>query len=230
MKETERRLGFLMESFEDSGMSVATMLADANLNTKKKIQGLEAGVVQSTKETVYERILEYLQVEGYPSELNDDFTESNVNDLVYTVVVPIISAFRQKTHHQLRLKREKQIIAADLKMGGREEFVMVDMVSVDEKKYIFVVEGKKSSLGQAKRQCLLALKDMGEENGGGVVYGFVTSGEYWQMLKNDGGNFSQTDTIRVLFHGMAKERKKWMEEGATIVDCIHTALRCGGFF
>jgi len=45
MKETERRLGFLIESFEDSGVSVATMLADANLNTKKKIQGLEAGVI-----------------------------------------------------------------------------------------------------------------------------------------------------------------------------------------
>jgi hypothetical protein len=36
-----------------------------------------------TKEKVYDRIVEYLHIEGYPTEVNTDFKEANTNNLVY---------------------------------------------------------------------------------------------------------------------------------------------------
>jgi len=37
-------------------------------------------------------------------------------------------------------------------------------------------------IGEVMKQCLLAIKDMGNKNGGGAVYGFVTTGELWKMI------------------------------------------------
>ena len=37
------------------------------------------------------------------------------------------------------------------------------------------------SLGQAMGSCLLAMKDMGDSNQVGVVYGFVTTGDCWRL-------------------------------------------------
>ena len=69
--------------------------------------------------------------------------------------------------------------------GGYEESIVVDAISVNEDKYVLVVESKRSNLGVAMKQCLLALKDMKDSNsGGGEVYGFITTGEVWQMLSS----------------------------------------------
>lgn len=38
-----------------------------------------------------------------------------------------------------------------------EEIVIVDLVSANEERFILVVEAKRSSLGQAMKQCLLAI-------------------------------------------------------------------------
>jgi len=62
----------------------------------------------------------------------------------------------------------------------------MDLISMEEEKYVFVVEAKRSSLGKAIRQCTLAVKDMRDGNGEGKVYGFVTTGEIWQMFEYDG--------------------------------------------
>ena len=62
---------------------------------------------------------------------------------------------------------------------------MLDLISVNDEKFIFIVDAKRSSLGQAMKQCLLAAKDMKYSNGEGKVYGFVTMGEQWQMLEYD---------------------------------------------
>ncbi|KAG0638155.1 hypothetical protein HOY80DRAFT_1137754 [Tuber brumale] len=105
------------------------------------------------------------------------------NDLVLAIIMPIVIAFKSKTGRDLRLQREKESIAVDSKTGGYEEFAMVDMIGVGNRKFVFLVEAKKSSLGEGKRQCLLAMKDMGDRNGGGLVYGFATTGEQWQMLR-----------------------------------------------
>ncbi|RPB00452.1 hypothetical protein L873DRAFT_1680721 [Choiromyces venosus 120613-1] len=106
---------------------------------------------------------------------------------------------------------------------------MVDMVGVGNRKFVFLVEAKKSSLGEAKRRCLLAMKDMGDSNGGDIVYGFVTTGEQWQMFRYDGLAFTQTGNFQVLFHTMGQDKGKWMKEASIIVDCIHAAFRSGGF-
>ncbi|RPA94614.1 hypothetical protein L873DRAFT_1700785 [Choiromyces venosus 120613-1] len=104
----------------------------------------------------------------------------------------------------------------------------MDFIVVGGRKFVFVVEAKKSSVRQAKRQCLLALKDIWDNNGGGIVYGFVTSGEQWQMIRYDGMALTQTYRFQVLFQNMGQEKEIWMKEASVIVDCIHTALRSGG--
>lgn len=65
----------------------------------------------------------------------------------------------------LRLSREKEIISVDSETGGMEEFVMVDVISVMERNFVFVTESKRASLGEAMKQCLLAMKDMRDNNG-----------------------------------------------------------------
>ncbi|KAF8426923.1 hypothetical protein EV426DRAFT_707136 [Tirmania nivea] len=51
--------------------------------------------------------------------------------------------------------------SVDGETDGREEFVAVVVVTVEEEQFVLMVEGKRSSMGQVMKQCLLALKDMG---------------------------------------------------------------------
>ena len=64
----------------------------------------------------------------------------------------------------IQLRREKEVISVDGETGGTEKFVMVDLVSVTEEKFTPIVEAKRSFLGQAMKQCLLVMKDMGDKN------------------------------------------------------------------
>ncbi|KAG0643672.1 hypothetical protein HOY80DRAFT_944770, partial [Tuber brumale] len=225
LAEAEKRLGFRFMKFECHGISISQMLAEA----KPEIEGLGKDQVQEIKEKVYDRIIEFVGCEGYPTESVESFKEANINDLVFSILAPIVSNFRERTKRDIFLLREKQITAPDSKTYGNQEFVLVDLIGLENEKYVFVVEAKKSSLIEAKKQCLLAMKDMGDHNGGGVVYGFVTTGEQWQMLRYDGAVFTQTHNFLVLFRDMGQEREKWMKEASTVVDCIHAALRSGGF-
>lgn len=73
--------------------------------------------------------------------------------------------------------REKEIISTDNETdetGGAGEFVVMDRISVGEEKLVVVMKAKRSSIGEAMKQCLLAMKDARDNNGGGEVYGFVT--------------------------------------------------------
>ena len=54
------------------------------------------------------------------------------------------------------------------------------------------------------RQCLLAMKVIRDRNRDGKVYGFVTTGELWQMIEYDGTSFRMTHSIIVVFG-------KWMK-------------------
>ena len=80
------------------------------------------------------------------------------------------------------------------------------------------------------KQCLLSMKDMGDNNAGGNVYGFATMGESWRMLNYDvsGGLFMATNKIEVIFQTMGREKEKWMRNLSIMVDCVYAALRNGG--
>ncbi|KAF8468149.1 hypothetical protein BDZ91DRAFT_721991 [Kalaharituber pfeilii] len=95
-------------------------------------EGLDKDTMSKTKDMVYDLISRHLEVEGNPSESNADFKEANINDLVYIIINPIISDFRRRTKRNIRLRREKEIIAADNMTGGYEEFVVMNLISVKE--------------------------------------------------------------------------------------------------
>ncbi|KAF8471319.1 hypothetical protein BDZ91DRAFT_846885 [Kalaharituber pfeilii] len=87
------------------------------------------------------------------------------------------------------LFREKEIISVDGEAGGTEEFVVMDIISVRAKKFVLMVEAKRSSMGNAMKQVLLAMKDSRDANGEGSIYGFMTMGDDWQMAIHDGSTF-----------------------------------------
>lgn len=180
------------------------------------------------KERVYDRIVEYLEIEGYPTEASADFKEANVSDLVLYTIGPILSDFIRKTGRKIRLEREKEIISTDHETGGMEEFVVMDRISVTEDKFVLVIEAKRSSLGEAMKQCLLSVKDARDNNSRGEVYGFVTTGKTWRMVRYDGKDFCQTREIRSLFEGMDEEKELWMKDYSDLVDCMYFALENGG--
>ncbi|RPB25945.1 hypothetical protein L211DRAFT_766512, partial [Terfezia boudieri ATCC MYA-4762] len=106
------------------GRPIDTMLADAKL-----MFGMDA--VRETKDKVYDRILEHLTVEGYPTEADSDFKEVNVDHLVYTIIVPVLNDFIRKTGRKdIQLKCEKEIVSTET--GGEEGFVVVNLVSVGQ--------------------------------------------------------------------------------------------------
>ena len=133
---------------------------------------------------MFDHITEYLDVAGYPTEAIPDFNEANINHLVYATIIPILRDFIRRTGcTDMKLRFEEEIVATDGATGGTGEFVLMDPVSVMEEKFIFIVVVKGSFRGQAMRQCLLSMKDMQDNNGGGEVYGFVTTGTQWQMIR-----------------------------------------------
>jgi len=144
--EAEERLGFLLEEFEERAISVRQMLAEANPENS----GLPENVLLVIIEKVYERILKYLVGEGIPADSTADFKEANINDLVYTIIAPVIAASSMKLGRKLRLRREKKITAVDGKYGGLEESVTVDLIGVGKTKFIFVIEAKRTTLTEAK--------------------------------------------------------------------------------
>lgn len=99
--------------------------------------------------------------------------------------------------------------------GGLEEFVMVDLVSVEDEKFVLVVEAGGSSLGLAMKQCLLAMKDMRAINGG--------VGESWRMISYD-RIFQMTNKMNVIFD---EEKELWIKDYSILVDCIYAALSSG---
>jgi len=193
-------------------------------------------------------ILEYLRFEGYPTQAISGFKESNVNDLVLYTMGPVGEGILTTSHdakpqqtsvaklgssivergRDIVLKREKEIIAVDGETGGYQEFVVMDIIGIKEEKFVIVVEAKASCIGLALKQCLLALKDMLVNNGGGLVYGFVTTGEFWRMVRYDGTSFTLTNVFMVLFNTMRDEKDRWMSECSVLVDCLNVALNVGG--
>ena len=107
MGQAEERLGFRIRSLE--AVSVDSMLA----NTKHSLGAEYVDIMLKTKERVYDNIVEYLVIEGYPTEGDPDFEEGNVNDLVYGIISPILGSFIRMTGRKsIQLRRMDVIFGA----------------------------------------------------------------------------------------------------------------------
>lgn len=120
------------------------------------------------------------------------------------------------------------IVSTDGETGGAEEFVVMDLVSVTEEKFVLIIEAKRASLGEAMKQCLLAMKDAWDNNGEGVLYGFVTTGESWRMIRYDGISFEKSEKMDVFFETMGENQQRWIKDYSVLVDCMNLALGTSG--
>ena len=215
IREAEGHLGVRISQLKT--VSVQTILANAGHDFE----------VLDAKEKVYDQIVQYLDVEGYPEDSDPDFKEANISDLVYGIIGPAIQFMRKKTKCMIRLAREKEIVFVDNETGGAEWPLGLDLISVAEGRFVFIVEAMQSAFGQAKKQVLLSMKDAGDNNGGGTVYGFITTGELWQMFCYDGKGFCETRRMVALFDGMSENKGLWMKDCSVLVDCLVAALSIG---
>ena len=183
--------------------------------------------ISKAREEIYDSLVGYLEIAGYPSEADPDFKEANINNLVLFTIYPIQRFFKHNTGRILRLRREKEILSIDSATSSYEEFIMMDCISLGEMNFMLIVEAKKVSLGEARKQCFLSMRDMQENNGGGTIYGFITTGDSWRMVSYDGG-FRITEKMELLFDTMGEDKQRWMEDYSMLVDCLNVALSNGG--
>ncbi|KAF8534865.1 hypothetical protein BDD12DRAFT_809008 [Trichophaea hybrida] len=120
-------------------------------NVKYSLGGECPDAILKTKERVYDNIVEYLAIEGYPTEGDPDFKEASINHLVYATISLVLGNFIRMTGcKSIQLRSEKEIVSTDGtgETGDTEEFVVVDLISVENKKFVLIIEAKRSSLGQ----------------------------------------------------------------------------------
>jgi len=228
----EERLRINFQKLLSEAIPVSQMLAEAHLGIKSTsdIESTREDAIKRTKERVWGRIVEYLNIEGYPTEASPDFKRANVNDLILYIIGPILWDFNiVMDEDDILLRRQKELISTDSKTGGYGEFVLIDKVSWTKDMLILIIESK-PSLGEAIKHCSLAMKDMWDNNAEGRVYGLVTTGEDWRMLSYDGSIFELTEGFAPLFTcttdgSMGKDR--WIKD-LVLVDCIIAALRRRG--
>ena len=214
--DAEIRLG---TSLSLVGIPISEMIKDKDVLLGKEL-------ILKVKHKVYVRLVDFLKVSGYPSEANPDFREAHINDLVAFTLYPILACIKDKTTRSLYLTREKEITSMDSQVSGKEEFVVMDWVSVGERKYVAIVEAKKSSLGEARKQCFLAMRDSWDYNGGGTIYGFITMGDSWRMVSYD-GKFTISEKIELIFDSMAIDKARWMLHYSILIDCLNVAFSNG---
>jgi len=190
-------------------------------------KGLGEEEIQQIKEKIYGRIVEYGDGEDFPAEANPDFGIANVEDLVYTIVNPIITAFKRTTR-QKSFSTKKAITALGSNASSYLHPVKTNIIGLESQEFIVLVETMSESLGEAMLLCMLTMKDLAEDNSIFVVCGFVTTGEFWEMVRFDGRVFTPTETLQVLFSTMAQDKESRLKEAAIVVDCLHLALRSGG--
>ncbi|KAG0636772.1 hypothetical protein HOY80DRAFT_976006 [Tuber brumale] len=183
--------------------------------------------ISKTKEEVYKDLVGYLEIKGCPDGTVPDFNEANINDLILFTIYPVLRLFKYSTARNLRLCREKEIASVDPTTSGVGEFVVMDNISRREKKFVLIVEARKDSLGEGRKQFFLSMKDMRDNNGGGTVYGFITTGDSWRMVGYDGA-FKITENMEILFDTVGEDKGRWMEDYSILVDCFNVALSDGG--
>ena len=120
--------------------------------------------------------------------------------------------------------KEKEILSMDGITGGNEEFVLVNRLSDGSFTYVLIVEAKRNELERIVPQCVLSMKNARDLNGKGDVFGFVTNGPVWRMLKNGGKTFTISRQFMFIFEGMTEQKEKWMENNSELVRCLWMAL------
>ena len=103
-----------------------------------------------------------------------------------------------------------QLVLVDCKTGEYEEFAVLDSyrTSATEEEHILIIKMTTTPLDAAMGQRLLALTEMSDRNKGGIVYGFVTTGESWRMLSYDGCTFKVTNQIGAVFDTIARDKEE----------------------
>ena len=97
-----------------------------------------------------------------------------------------------------------------------------------EYKTVLIMESKRTCAGVAIKQYLLSLKDSRDINGGGVVYGFDTSGQLWKTIRYNGTPFLTTNLFLASFETMETDEKRWLQDYSVVADCIFCALSVEG--
>ncbi|KAG0133659.1 hypothetical protein HOY82DRAFT_538055 [Tuber indicum] len=180
-------------------------------------------LISKAKEQVYGNLVRYLETEGYPGAAAPDFNVANINDVVLFTIYPLLYSFNFHQAQNRPLDREKKIVLTNSATTDEHEFVMLEQISAGEHRLMVIVQAKMGWLGEAQKLCFLYMKDMRENNGGGIVYGFITSGDGWRMVSYDGA-FVITEEMRPIFDTMGKDKRRWMKDYSLIVDCLNVAL------
>ena len=188
---------------------------------------LEKVHVDATKIVIYEWLSRLLQAEGFPDDQLVEFKEANICDFVAAFLIPVVSDLSPL--RDMRLYREKGVVATDWETGGNEDFVAMEKVEIGEReRFVFILEAKRDNVGEATKQCLLAMKDSWENNNheikGGYIYGFVTTATTWDMYRYDGKSFAAVYKLPGVVRGMEKSKEEWLKHQSIIVDCLFCAL------
>jgi hypothetical protein len=125
--------------------------------------------------------------------------EAVVTDYVGLILQAMISHCRRTMNRRyLILTREKQIISKDKTVGRNMELVIIQMINVENTRYMLVIKPKRGSFGKGLNQLLLALKSMWDINSSQkLVYGFVTTETNWQLVAYDGQTWTLSEPDRV---------------------------------
>ena len=205
MQEIEKKLGLTFSQFEKAAVSIRQMLAD----TKPEIKGLGEEQLERAKEKVFDNTVGLVEGAKYPGK-------GRAGTLAALIFIPVLAAFQRETGRKLRLLRKTDTISATV-------------VGTKDHKFFLVAEAKKAEIGNVKRQLMLALKEVGDNNPGGVVYGLVTFGDFWQIIRYQREIFTQTDPVQVVFPTMGCDKAKWLKESSIIVDFLDAVLRSEEF-
>ena len=106
--------------------------------------------IKKIKERVDDHITEYRDTQSNPSESVGTSKEANINDMVLIIY---LECYR-KPGCGISMMGEKEILSVNGESGGEEEFVPMDLISIDgmeENRYVLVAESKRSSTCEAKR-------------------------------------------------------------------------------
>ena len=124
------------------------------------------------------------------------------------------------------IKRKEKCLTGFYYSTRWMEFVIMDYISLGQTKYVLIIEAKRVSLGRARKQCFLLMKDMRDQNGGGIMYGFITNGDSWRIISFD-GEFKMSKKIELMFDTMDEDKERWMADYSILVDCFNLALSNG---
>ena len=70
------------------------------------------------------------------------------------------------------------------------------------------------------------MKNMRDQNGGGIIYGFITNGDSWRMISFD-RELKMSEKFELMFDTMGEDKERWMADYSILVDCFNLALSNG---